>query len=196
MAYTGKKVLDDSGCEVVYIPGFILESTALFKILQSKAAWSTPKIRVFGRSVLIPRLQAWYGEPNCMYEYSELRMEPLPWFPELLGLKKKVESFTGKEFNCALLNLYRSGDNHVSWHSDDEPELGKNPTIASVSLGATRRFELKHKVTGEKVSLDLEDGSLLVMSGKTQHEYKHRLSRTKGLVGQRINVTFRRIKKV
>ena len=123
--------------------------------------------------------------------YSGIPHEPLPWTAELKALRDEVSAATGARFNSVLLNRYRSGEDSVSWHRDDEPELGRDPVIASLSLGATRRFKLRHLATKETHSLDLNDGSLLLMSGPSQREWEHCLTKTKRAVGERINLTFR-----
>ena len=117
------------------------------------------------------------------------------WIPELLALKHRVEQETGLEFNSCLLNLYHSGEEGMSWHSDAEAELGPEPAIASLSLGVERRFVFKHKNSGEKIELQLEPGSLLLMAGKTQKNWLHSLPKSKKITAPRINLTFRNIKK-
>ena len=163
--------------------------------LSRDVPWRQEKIALFGRSVDVPRLTAWHGEAGLSYSYSGIAMAPLPWTPDLLEIKRAVETAAGAAFNSVLLNLYRDGRDSVSWHSDDEPELGRQPVIASVSLGATRRFVLKHKTRKdlEPVSLDLGHGSLLIMAGATQRHWAHRIPKTRRAVGPRINLTFRRI---
>lgn len=141
----------------------------------------------------IPRLQAWYGDNYQAYTYSGLTMKALPWTPELGELRKRIEQHTGFLFNSCLANLYRDGNDTVGWHSDDEPELGVNPTIASLSLGESRDFQLKHKITKEKLTIPLKTGGLLLMSGETQHYWQHCIPRTKRVKSPRINLTFRLI---
>ena len=142
-----------------------------------------------------PRLNAWYGDPGCRYGYSGTRFEPLPWTETLTDIKERLTATLGVAFNSMLANRYRDGRDSVAWHSDDEPELGRNPVIASVSLGATRRFTLKHKSRRDirPLAVDLTHGSLLVMSGPTQHQWLHQIAKTTRIVGERINLTFRYI---
>ena len=153
--------------------------------------WEVEEITIFQKVIPCPRLTAWYGDEGAGYMYSGIPHEPLPWTAELLALRDEVSAATGARFNSVLLNRYRGGEDSVSWHRDDEPELGRDPVIASVSLGATRRFKLRHLATKEIHSLDLTDGSLLLMSGPSQREWEHCLTKTKRAVGERINLTFR-----
>ena len=155
--------------------------------------WRQDEIFVYGRAVRIPRLQAWYGDNQQSYQYSGLTMLALPWTAVLLDIKQAVESYSGCQFNSCLVNLYRDGNDSVSWHSDDEPELGTNPVIASVSLGAKRDFQLKHKMSGKKLSVPLTSGSLLLMAGETQHYWQHCIAKSKRVESPRINLTFRQI---
>ena len=153
--------------------------------------WEVEEITIFQKVIPCPRLTAWYGDEGAGYMYSGIPHEPLPWTAELKALRDEVSAATGARFNSALLNRYRGGEDSVSWHRDDEPELGRDPVIASLSLGATRRFKLRHLATKETHSLDLNDGSLLLMSGPSQREWEHCLTKTKRAVGERINLTFR-----
>ncbi len=156
--------------------------------------WQQEEILIFGRRRLVPRLVAWHGDPLARYTYSGTGHEPRPWTATLLEIRARVEALTGVAFNSVLLNLYRDGADSMGWHADDEPELGRNPQIASVSLGATRRFRLQHRRRkSETLSLDLGHGSLLLMAGETQHHWRHRVPKTAAPVGERINLTFRRI---
>ena len=181
--------------KLTYFPDFISmsESLSLFNDFNANVPWQQDEIIIYGRKVLIPRLQAWYGDPQAAYQYSGLSLSPLPWFSELLAMKQAVEKVTNTRFNAALVNLYRDGNDTVGWHSDNEPELGTQPTIASVSLGQSRRFNLKHKNLKEKLSIELASGSLLVMAGQTQHYWQHCLPRSKRVLMPRINITFRKI---
>lgn len=164
--------------------------------LQNELAWRQDRIRLYGREIPIPRLNAWYGDPGANYRYSGLSLTPNPWTPSLLDIKQQVEQITEQRFNSVLANLYRNGQDSMSWHSDDEPELGPQPLIASLSLGSTRRFMLKHKRDKnlETYKLDLAAGSLLVMLGNTQHFWKHQIPKTKRVIGARVNLTFRQVK--
>lgn len=167
------------------------ESTYWLQLLQSQVAWRQDDIVMFGKTVTIPRLQAWYGEPGTGYQYSGLRMEPNPWNDALTFLKQRVESLTFGDFNSVLINQYRDGNDCVGWHSDDEPELGQRPVIASLSFGAQRRFRLRHKITKDSTELILPSGSLLLMSGDTQKYWQHAILREKKVDQPRINLTFR-----
>jgi alkylated DNA repair dioxygenase AlkB len=161
----------------------------LFDELMAVTSWRHEIATVMGRRVPIPRLTAWHGEIG--YVYSGIRMLPAPWNAPLLEIKAVAEACAGQAFNSVLLNLYRDGRDSVSWHADNEPGLGRNPVIASISLGATRRFQMKHRARGERVSVDLPSGSCLVMAGATQHHWLHQLPKTSRPVGARINLTFR-----
>ncbi len=163
----------------------------LFQSLFQEVPWQQHVIKVYGRSIAAPRLSAWYGDPGAVYSYSGLQLKPLAWTKTLLEVKSIVEDLAATDFNSALLNLYRNGQDSVGWHSDAEPELGRNPVIASVSLGAKRRFVFQHKKRRQQICLDLEAGSILLMSGPTQHFWRHQLPKSRRTMGQRINITFR-----
>jgi alkylated DNA repair dioxygenase AlkB len=141
-----------------------------------------------------PRLVAWFGDPEASYTYSGLKLVPEPWPARLASLRARVEEQAGAAFNSVLCNLYRDGADSMGLHSDDERELGQNPIIASVSLGETRRFVMRHKKkAAERLDLDLPGGSLLVMAGTTQHHWRHGVPKQRAIEGARINLTFRRI---
>ncbi len=161
----------------------------LFEALGEQIDWRQEVATVMGRRLPIPRLTAWHGAAG--YVYSGIRMAPAPWTCALLELKGIAETLAGQPFNSVLLNLYRDGRDSVSWHADNEQGLGQNPVIASFSLGAVRRFQLKHRRSGERVAMDLPHGSCLVMAGATQHHWLHQLPKTAQGVGARINLTFR-----
>ncbi len=149
---------------------------------------------IFGRPRLVPRLVAWHGDPGATYTYSGTPHEPLPWTPALEQVRRRVQELSGLQFNAVLLNLYRDGRDGMGWHADDEPELGPDPAIASVSLGAVRRFCLRHRRRkGLRTDLSLPHGSLLLMTGATQGHWVHALPKTAVPVGERINLTFRRV---
>jgi alkylated DNA repair dioxygenase AlkB len=164
---------------------------ALFLALRRGVDWRQEHVVIFGERRLVPRLVAWYGDPGTSYVYSGTSHEPQPWTAELLDLRQVVQALTGHRYNSVLLNLYRDGHDGMGWHADDEPELGRNPAIASVSLGATRRFKLRHRRHKTVTTLDLGHGSLLSMAGLTQHRYVHAVPKTTRPVGERINLTFR-----
>ncbi|MFZ0254318.1 MAG: alpha-ketoglutarate-dependent dioxygenase AlkB [Gammaproteobacteria bacterium] len=167
------------------------EHHQLFQSLLHNIPWQQHTVTVYGRSLPAPRLSAWYGDPGASYRYSGLRLQPLPWIQTLLEVKAAAQALAGVDFNSVLLNLYRDGRDSVGWHSDAEPELGRNPVIASVSLGAVRRFLLQHKKRRDSIALALEPGSMLLMRGTTQHFWRHQLPKTEHRVGPRINLTFR-----
>ncbi|MCB1648267.1 MAG: alpha-ketoglutarate-dependent dioxygenase AlkB [Pseudomonadales bacterium] len=169
------------------------EADALLQSCMGSLAWRQDSLRIAGRLIPIPRLQCWYGDAGAQYGYSRLRLSPLPWSRELLFIKSRVESCSGHRFNAVLANYYRDGQDSVDWHSDDEPELG--PVIASVSLGAVRCFEMKHRYQRElkKLKLPLTHGSLLLMTGETQHYWRHRVPKEPAIAQARINLTFRQI---
>lgn len=161
--------------------------------MQSGLDWRQDEITLYGKQVLIPRLQAWYGDEDSFYQYSGLSLTPLPWTESLLQLKKRVEQTCDTSFNSMLANCYRDEKDSVAWHSDDEPELGRQPIIASLSFGAERVFQLKHKMTGERFKLPLQSGSLLIMAGNTQQYWLHAVPKQQRHSGARINLTFRKI---
>lgn len=183
--------------EIDYLCSFYSskKSDELFQLLKSNIQWRSDKIIMYGKLLDQPRLTAWYGDPDKIYTYSHITMHPTPWSEELLRIKRDIEAYTQTNFNSVLINLYRDGNDHVSWHSDDETELGKNPIIASLSLGETRRFHFKHKFQKdlETIGMDLTSGSLLVMKGETQSFWQHRISPSKRILRPRINLTFRKI---
>ncbi len=170
-------------------------SHRLLKELTQTINWRQDWITIYGRSLPQPRLTAWYAEPGKSYTYSGITMQPSAWTPTLLELKTKVEAVSGVVFNSVLLNLYRHGNDSMGWHSDDEPELGYNPVIGSLSLGGTRRFMLRHRFEkGLRHELELTSGSFLLMQGITQHYWQHQIPKTKRPVPPRINLTFRVIR--
>lgn len=165
----------------------------MFDKLLNEIGWEVHRIRIFGRHIDSPRLSCWIGDPGASYTYSRTRFQPHPWPAMLTLLRSRLRETLGFDFNSVLANRYRDGRDAMGWHSDDEPELGPQPVIASVSLGATRRFALKPRGEGGRLTLDLPHGSLLVMRGDTQTRYRHALPRTARPIGERINLTFRRI---
>lgn len=181
--------------EVLLDPAFLApaEAAALLAELTATVAWRQEPIRLFGKQVMQPRLTAWYGDPAATYRYSGLQLEPLPWLPVLQNLREQVEAAAGTRFNSVLLNLYRSGQDSMGYHADNEPELGLAPAIASLTLGATRTFRFKPRpaVAAEALSLPLTSGSLLLMRGPTQQNWLHALPKTARPVGPRLNLTFR-----
>ena len=178
---------------VTYDPYFVdpWAGDELFQQLRAETPWKQEYLRMYGREIAFPRLTAWYGDRGASYSYSGIHNEPLAWSGALRTLRDQLRTRLGVRFNSVLLNLYRSGRDSLSWHADDEPELGEEPIIASVSLGATRRFLLKHVATGEVIEISLEHGSLLVMSGSTQGHWKHQVPKEAKVFSERINLTFR-----
>lgn len=170
------------------------EADNLLAELQATIPWEVHRIRLFGREVDSPRLSCWIGDKDATYIYSRTRFEPHAWTPALASLRDRVAQACGARFNSVLANLYRSGRDSMGWHSDNEPELGPQPVIASVSLGAVRRFRLKPRAekSGSGVlGIELGHGSLLRMAGDTQRLYLHDLPKTSEAVGPRLNLTFR-----
>lgn len=183
--------------EALLMENFLSPSDAnkLLQKLKKSIAWRQESIKMYGKVYPVPRETAWYGDEGNNYAYSGIMCNPSPWTPELIDLKNQIEAILqGEKFNSVLLNKYRNGNDKVSWHSDDEKELGVNPTIASVSLGAARRFDLRHKKDKSKTfKLNLTSGSLLIMRGSLQHFWEHQVPQQKLIVDERINLTFREI---
>ena len=170
------------------------EADALFDELRATIPWEVHRIRIFGREVDSPRLSCWVGNEGASYVYSRTRFDPRPWTATLSGLRDRVASACGARLNSVLANLYRDGRDSMGWHSDNEPELGGQPVIASLSLGAVRRFRLKSRGGAGRSDthvIELGHGSLLRMAGDTQQRYVHDLPKTSAAVGPRINLTFR-----
>ena len=164
--------------------------------LREEIEWSQHYVHIAGRRMACPRLSAWYGDPGASYRYSRQTYEPLALPPRLEAVRSLLQETLGIRFNSVLLNLYRDGADSMGWHSDDEPELGDDPVIASLSLGATRRFRLRHRErSAPSCGFDLEHGSLLVMDGATQRNWQHAVPRTRRKVGTRLNLTWRRVEK-
>ena len=181
--------------EVLYFSRLFGQSEAhsLFLQLQKNIEWQQEQIKLYGRVHDLPRLTAWYGDPANTYSYSGISITSLEWIEALLEIKRRIESVSDYSFNSVLLNRYRNGSDGVSWHADDEPELSQNPVIGSVSFGEARPFQLKHKTLDEKRKIILENGSYLLMKGRTQHCWLHQIPKSKRVLGERINLTFRLI---
>ena len=167
------------------------ESDKYFSDLLNNIKWRQESMNMYGKQVLFPRLTSWYGDNDKPYSFSGIKLNPHPWTKELLEIKQKIAKYTSAQFNSVLLNRYRSGNDSISWHTDAEPELGKNPVIASVNFGATRKFQLRHIQTREKIEIELMHGSLLIMQGELQHFWQHQVPKTSKVVSERINLTFR-----
>lgn len=161
--------------------------------LRQQILWQQDTLRIAGREIKVPRLQCWMGDPGSRYGYSGIQLEPCPWNTVVLAIRERVETLTDTNFNSVLLNYYRCGQDSVAWHADDEPELGPAPVIASVSFGAPRKFQLRHKRRKSlpKYQLTLRDGSLLFMEKGMQNNWMHQLPKVKDLHSPRINLTFR-----
>jgi alkylated DNA repair dioxygenase AlkB len=169
------------------------DAGALFQTLRAELDWQQETIVIAGRPVLVPRLVCWYGDHGADYRYSGVQHHTSPWTPALQALREKVERRTGGRYNSVLGNYYRSGNDSMGWHADKEKELGTHPIIASLSLGASRRFLLRHNKTREQLELLLTDGSLLLMGGSLQHHWRHCVPKAPSAAGTRINLTFRLI---
>ena len=179
---------------VGYEPGFLSlpETENMLASLWQQLHWQQHEITLFGRKFAQPRLSAWYGDPEARYRYSGLQLEPLAWHRLLWSLKGKIEERLQQEFNSVLANAYRHGNDSMGWHADNEPELGMNPLVASLSLGARRRFLFRKKNESRSRGMWLESGSLLIMKPGCQDHYQHSLPKTRATVGLRINLTFRK----
>ena len=167
----------------------------LFHALRTELRWEEKEIRLFGKTIVSPRLSAWYGEPGTRYRYSGLTLEATGWTPSLEEVRSRVEELAGLSFNAVLCNLYRDENDSMGLHADAEPELGPEPVIASVSLGAVRRFTMRPRRPrdGTTFTLELPSGSVLVLSGPTQAHWRHGVPKYSSPTGERINLTFRRI---
>ena len=180
--------------DIWYCEQFLDDETAvrLFEDLLKSTRWTQPVVKMGNRIVNSPRLAAWHGDPDAVYTYSGLRNSPADWNPALIEIRDRLETVTAIRFNSVLLNFYRDGHDSMGWHRDNEPELGKNPVVASVSLGATRRFLMKHIRQGDqKMEFHLTQGSALLMIGETQHNWKHSVPKRPAISQPRINLTFR-----
>ena len=162
-----------------------------FNQIRDESQWEQPEITIFGNTVLEPRLSTWHNELGEGYKYSGVMRRAQPFSKTLSEIRDRCAEITNTPFNSALINFYRNGQDGVGWHSDNEACNGPEPTIASVSLGATRRFDMRHRKTGETIKIQLESGSLLVMAGKSQQYWVHQVAKTKRVHEPRINLTFR-----
>lgn len=180
--------------DIRYFPGFFTteEADHFLRSFKTGVLWQQDDITIFGKVYPQPRLTALYASNEESYSYSNIVMEPQPFTDELLSMKQRLKTVTHVDFTSCLLNLYRNGDDSNGWHADDEKELGKNPVIASISLGQERFFHLRHKSDKHlKHKVLLEHGSLLLMAGETQHFWQHQIPKTAKPIGERINLTFR-----
>ena len=178
-----------------YFPNAIIKNQAdtLFHSLLNTIQWENDIVSMFGKTHVMSRKSAWYGEKGCTYIYGSVIHNPLPWTSDLVQCKQLAESIAGKSFNSCLCNLYHSGMEGMGWHSDDEKELGINPDIISLSFGADRIFRFQHNKTKECIDILLAHGSILHMHGECQHHWKHALPKSRKIVDARINLTFRNI---
>ena len=187
--------LQDADLE--YYPDFFKSEIAndLFEKLKNEIPWQQDDIMVYGKTYAQPRLTALFGNEGKPYGYSNIIMQPHNWSPLMMFIKTEIEAVCNENFTTVLLNKYRDGRDSNGWHADNEKELGRNPIIASVSFGAERVFQMKHNTSKDlKQNIVLEHGSLLIMSGTTQHFWKHQIPKTAKPIGERINLTFRIIK--
>lgn len=187
-----RPVIDEDGI-AEYIPGVLNDADAqrVFSALLAQIPWRDEAVFIFGRWVTVPRKTCWFGDAQAVYRYSGVTHDPVPWLPLLLELRTRVQVPAGSIFNSVLANLYRDGRDSMGWHADNEPELGADPTIASLSLGAARLFSLQHRKTKRKVNVMLENGSVLIMRGSLQRHWRHSLPKTTQSTPPRINLTFR-----
>jgi alkylated DNA repair dioxygenase AlkB len=182
--------------EVFYFPNFISvkESDDFLIALKQHVLWKHEPIRMFGKWIYQPRLTALYGDPNIPYSYSGIQMQATPYLPILVNIKNRIEQKISHPFTHVLLNYYRNGQDSMGWHRDNEKSLGKEPIIASLSFGETRTFQMRrYDNKSNKVNIELEHGSLLIMKGKSQECWEHQLPKSKGIFGERINLTFRNL---
>ena len=181
--------------EVYYLPGFLplAEQLKALQALEKEIGWTSDSVKMYGKTIQTSRKMAWYGEKGLSYTYSGIERKAMPWQQDLLVIKEKIEQLVEHRFNSCLLNRYADGSEGMGWHSDDEPMLGNPNTIASVSLGAERKFCFRHKKTKDKIELYLASGSLLLMTGFTQKNWQHTLPKSLRMKGLRINLTYRAI---
>ena len=194
-ALANAQILPKDG-DAVFLPQFFspTASDIYLNTLLNEIAWRQEPIVMFGRSVMQPRLTAWYGDQGTAYRYSGITMIAHQWTETLSEIKSRVESEAGVKFNSVLLNYYRNEKDSMGWHRDNERELGDRPVIASVSFGATRKFNFRYyREKTLKRSIELTHGSLLLMRGETQHYWEHSISKTARPLGPRINLTFRTV---
>lgn len=169
------------------------QSSQYLRYFLQAIPWKNDEALIFGRHFVTARKVAWYGDENYAYTYSNKTRVALPWTEELLGIKLAVEKLSGVIYNSCLLNLYENGEQGMGWHHDDEKGLGKDANIASLTFGAERRFDMRHKKSKVKISLILEHGSLLIMRGTTQTYWHHQLPKNTRVKDPRVNLTFRKM---
>lgn len=188
-------VLDYPDSDLRYWPNFLPQERAddLYQRLRAELDWQSDTIWIAGQQRLIPRLQAWYGDVGADYQYSGLGLQPLSWPSLLTELKQQIEQQVQHSFNSVLANWYRGERDSISWHSDDEPELGQNPVIAGLSLGEVRKLKFRHRSGEHRFDLEMAHGSLLLMAGPTQHYWQHGIPKSARPMDDRISLTFREI---
>jgi alkylated DNA repair dioxygenase AlkB len=182
--------------DMTYLPVWLPPDDAdrLLDEIIATCAWRQERIRMYGRDIPVPRITAWHADAGRAYAYSGIAHEPRPWTAALMEIKERAEDACRSRFNSVLVNRYRDGRDGVAWHSDDEPELGPAPVIGSVSLGASRRFQIRRRQDpDDRHDVELEHGSLLVMHAGSQATWEHQLPKTAKPVGERVNLTFRTI---
>lgn len=179
--------------ELYYYPNFLSASDAdfYFDELHRTIEWEHDVVKLFGKTIQTKRKVAWYATEALSYKYSGMMKHSKNFTKDLIELKEKIESFAEENFNACLLNLYSNGSEGMAWHSDDEKEIVHHSCIASLSLGAKRRFDFKHKINGDKFCIDLEHGSLLLMKSDIQEHWLHALPKQLRVKEARINLTFR-----
>ncbi len=190
--------MPETPCPAIQIvKGFygLAESHRLFQTLLHEHRWPDNHYIYAGRQFTLPRLQTWHADPGIAYSYSNNLLTTRPWPPLLISIKNKVERFLDFRFNSVLVNLYRSGEDYVGWHSDDERELGMKPFIASVTFGAERSFAYRNKKNPVSGRISLPGGSLLIMQPEFQHQWQHSIPSDPSIEQARINLTFRRVMK-
>lgn len=187
--------LDLPDSDIWYVEDFYSAQTAddLYQLTVQECAWRSDNITLFGKTHAIPRLHAFYGDSGLRYHYSSITNEALAWTPALEKMRTELKKKTGYDFNALLANYYRDGNDSNGWHADDEPELGRCPTIASLSFGTARDFQLRHNLTRERIDIPLKPGSLLIMAGNTQSSWQHCIPKRKRCKSGRVNLTFRNI---
>jgi len=170
-----------------------VDSKKLMKKFISKLPWESMIIKIFGKDTKIPRLQCWIGDEGCEYRYSGKQLNRQIWSQDLIMIRKKIYEELNIDFNSVLANYYRDGKDSMGWHSDDEKELGPNPTIASISFGSERDLVFRNKISKETLAIPQTNGSLILIDGETQKNWQHSIKKTQKLIGPRINLTFRNI---
>jgi alkylated DNA repair dioxygenase AlkB len=196
---TRPRLVERPGLRLRHWPGWLAAAATIRAELLREVPWQQEQITLWGKTHLLPRLTCWMADPGCAYTYSGLRHSPTPWTVGVSRLRAMVEAEAGCRFNSLLLNLYRDGSDRMGWHADDEPELDPQAPIASLSLGATRSFQLRPRRTSpgerQRLSLELGDGDLLLMDPPTQQHWLHQLPARRRVLEPRLNLTFRVVRR-